>query len=471
MQKPYLLLALLLCLNSCSKEEFSSNNDELLKDTTSPPILNDFSLEHFGDPFIKNNLVVNWGQKSTINEENEEYPTNINSKLHNAKEFIYHKYILNVKPAEKGNNRFEIVRLISSQDVENVSLVNLQARKFTGTIISYDLLGNIIKTEVYIEGSKPENIQNYEINTMKYIPKNDCSAGCWVMMWEERWTDFYNASSPNISEWFYTSSRYDGQRSYYVWQSGNDYTIPPSTSTNPYHSHTDYPHGPNVGSNNHPREILLGPTVTPCVTDIIKKLEEKDTHYSVIPDLSGIGASHLTQQILSIFNNSAEFGLKIDVEQLGTNSAGHEINGRTLKYSNGWSITLDIDLTKNGTQLFIAKTIIHEAVHAFISKTLRTNRTSELSIDLNTIYQKFKNEDSSFNLTQHEFMSEYVEAFALSLASWDNHRQAPEYYKMLSWGGLESSTLYQSLNNKTEIQNAIYNERYNKTGAKSYPCP
>jgi|TARA_B110000902_G_C14170627_1_gene536693 hypothetical protein len=67
-------------------------------------------------------------------------------------------------------------------------------------------------------------------------------------------------------------------------------------------------------------------------------------------------------------------------------------------------------------------------------------------------------------------MSQYVEALSYSLAAYDFHNQTKEYYKMLSWGGLETSTTYQALSNKTEIQNAINNERYGRSNAKGKKC-
>ena len=42
---------------------------------------------------------------------------------------------------------------------------------------------------------------------------------------------------------------------------------------------------------------------------------------------------------------------------------------------------------------------------------------------------------------------------------------------MISWGGLETSNAYQVLNNKTDIQNAIQNERFNKNNVKGIKCP
>ena len=205
----------------------------------------------------------------------------------------------------------------------------------------------------------------------------------------------------------------------------------------------------------------------PCIENIIKELQQKDTKNAIVPDLTGV--SHLSQTILDLFDTSTNYNLTFEIKQLGSTSAG-ERNAQTTNVTGGWKITLDTDLVKNGTQLFMAKTLIHESMHAFIKYNLKTNRTSNLATDLNALYQKFKSQNNSSNLTHHEFMSQYVEALSYSLAAYDNHQQPNVYYKMLSWGGLETSTVYQALSNKTEIQNAINNERYGKSNAKGKKC-
>ena len=211
-------------------------------------------------------------------------------------------------------------------------------------------------------------------------------------------------------------------------------------------------------------------TITECVKMIIENLKEKDNHYSVIPDISDLeGVSHLSSIILNLFDSSKLYDLNFSIVELGLDSEGNEINGQTSKSStsNGWDIKVDKGLVKSGTQLFIAKTIIHEAMHTFIKHIINTNKTSDLVSDLQIIYLQT---DEKEGLTHHEFMSQYVEAFAQSLAAWDNHRQTNEYYKSLSWGGLERSSNYQALTNKSEIQTAIQNERYGKSNAKGEKC-
>ena len=211
---------------------------------------------------------------------------------------------------------------------------------------------------------------------------------------------------------------------------------------------------------------LIDQADNPCINEIIKKLQQKDLQKLTVPDMSGLsGTGHLAQGILDLFDKSGDYDITFKIEQLGT-SNGNQLNGRTRNVSGGWEIKIDSDLVNDGTKLFIAKTIIHESTHAFIQYILGTNRTSDLVKDLNEIHKTL----IDANLTQHEFMSQYVDALAHSLSVWDNNAQSIDYYKKLSWGGLETSDAYKAQTNKTDIQKAIQNERYNKTGAKGTKC-
>jgi hypothetical protein len=59
----------------------------------------------------------------------------------------------------------------------------------------------------------------------------------------------------------YTHSTYNYTSSEYVWVS-----IGGSSNAN-YHNHYDYPHGTSIGTNNHPKEIIIDPSFTnnPCL--------------------------------------------------------------------------------------------------------------------------------------------------------------------------------------------------------------
>lgn len=216
---------------------------------------------------------------------------------------------------------------------------------------------------------------------------------------------------------------------------------------------------------------IIDETNNPCVGDIIKELQKKDTYGALVPDLEGKG--HLSQMVLDLFGKCKNYDLTINVAQLGTNSQGFPKNAETNGIE---SITLDTDLVKDATKLSIAKTLIHESMHAFINLKINEDKTSTLAIQLNNYYQKYKNNYPSSvanNLTQHKFMGQFVEALAYSLSAYDNHKQNMNYYTAMSWGGLESSDAYKALSSteKTAIEKIIKNERYARSDAKSTKCP
>ena len=113
---------------------------------------------------------------------------------------------------------------------------------------------------------------------------------------------------------------------------------------------------------------------------------------------------------------------------------------------------------------------MHESVHAFLGFSLRLNRVTDLRTEINSYYQS---NNYSSNLAQHQFMSQFVDALALSLSVWDNRAQSNDYYEKLAWAGLESSQAYQNKSqiDKNSIQKAILDERHNRSGAKSTKCP
>ncbi|MBR9856043.1 MAG: hypothetical protein GYB37_15985, partial [Algicola sp.] len=141
-----------------------------------------------------------------------------------------------------------------------------------------------------------------------------------------------------------------------------------------------------------------------------------------------------------------------------------------------WTINLDDDYVGNATQLAIARTVIHESVHAFLGYTLNVNPNSDLSTKIREYYnnlgaQQTLSSGVKINLTEHEFIGQYVQGMAKSLSVWDNGRQSQNYYEKLAWAGLETSSAYQAQPNKTEIQNAINNEQTANNNAKGEKCP
>nr|WP_299031366.1 hypothetical protein [uncultured Tenacibaculum sp.] len=275
----------------------------------------------------------------------------------------------------------------------------------------------------------------------------------WVSSGGDRYIDVYNSNSPSGG-----GPAYDGEdREYSSGGGNNGYELPCPIGFE------------KVGDNcvkivESYEDDIIDETNNPCVGDIIKELQKKDTYGALVPDLKGKG--HLSEMVLDLFGKCKNYDLTINVAQLGTNPEGHPINAQTNGIE---SITLDTDLVKDATQLSIAKTLIHESLHAFINLNIdKYNRNNTFIQAIGLYYTKYKNDS---NLSQHNFMSQFVEAVAYSLSAYDNHQQSMDYYIAMSWGGLESSDAYKKLPNKTAIQKIINNERYAKSDAKSTKCP
>lgn len=102
---------------------------------------------------------------------------------------------------------------------------------------------------------------------------------------------------------------------------------------------------------------------------------------------------------------------------------------------------MDDDYLSNATQLSIARTVIHESVHAFIGFSLNLNRTTDLASDLSQYRMQLLTSGNNYsqaeldNLTTHNFMAQYVEAIGHSLSVWGNRVQDEDYYNNLAWSG------------------------------------
>ncbi|WP_428742304.1 hypothetical protein [Tenacibaculum sp.] len=451
-------LSLSILLWNCQDESINLNNQLDSK------IQEQFILENFDNSLVKNNLIVNWNDYITVNDEANntilyEFNTSLSGKSTspNKGQNLFYRY--KVLATEKSLNEFSfnIIKFVANSKEEVQEASYIQTNTFTGTIQEYNLLGETIKIEAYKKGELVSEIDNKLKIHNNYASKTPYM-GRYILVVTDYYVDWYKGGGDG--NFVYMLSSYESTSVEYVYIE-DEYTGGDGGDTQTYHSHYDAPHGPSLGLNNHSVEKILDNTRNPCVSAIIKALQEKDMKGALVPDLEGMG--HLSQIILDLFDHSQTYNLTFDIGQL--NTIGSNVNGNT----NGFNITLDTDLVKDATKLFIAKTAIHESLHAYIHYVMRTSPTSSM---YSTLMSLHKSSGNKSNLTEHEFMGQYVEALAYSLSSYDNHQQNIDYYKALSWAGLESSSAYQSLSStdKTKIQNIIQNERYTKSGAKSTKC-
>lgn len=289
--------------------------------------------------------------------------------------------------------------------------------------------------------------------------------GGWVAQTTYYYTDWFMSRGNGILE--YQNTQYDGSSTEWVWVERTGFG-----GTNGSYDKDSYRYGsdnggyfnePPVSTDENKRIVYdIFFKENPCKDEILDKLREGDTRFSFSPDLIGLSVT-LPQAIIALFDASPKFKLKIkvgDLNGLNAQTRPHTVDGVT-----NISITLDKHYLQNATDLAIARTMIHESVHAYLlwlyaSKNNITDakQTHIINLlDFYWVYKGFKRNENHHNVMAWGF----VDAIAQSLAAYDNHRLPQEYYNALAWSGDMLQTSYLgdfSQNQKDLIIKANINE-------------
>ena len=101
----------------------------------------------------------------------------------------------------------------------------------------------------------------------------------------------------------------------------------------------------------------------------------------------------------------------------------------------GAKITLDINYINNATDLSIARTLIHELVHAYLWH-LRNSPTPAPGIGESMTDIINRAQATNASTADHDIMADsFVDAIAAGLANWDGHRAPPNVYQEMAWSG------------------------------------
>ena len=497
-------------LISCQKE---NAEDESIISATEVSILskleNSFSLKDFADPVdqIKNNLKIDWHSFTKKEIEGSDWyefkvsetkPSSISGDAEqdgvetNIKGYNYSMIAIDTENQPK----YFVIKIVSFSHQSDYSYFNIQDKKHHGMVYIYNLKGGTEYVEHYQKGILKSRIQNLETdNTITGLVSREapscgeqkasttarCSdalecglnfgsgssgGGCgsggtggYVTVTTHHYTYWYDIrdSSKELNH-----IQYNGSSREYVWVSNPRNNVVGAFNYGRVPAEGFDTTGINLSRNkpsglrDDPNKILLDKSVklNPCVAAIIKKLGQKEKHLSLVPDIDSQGLSHLSQVILDLFKNSQDYNLFIKIGEAGSNINAHT----TAKRKNGqvvFTITLDEEYVTRGSQLAIARTIIHESIHAYLGYVYDTASLSSYSM----LLLKYKL-DKGRSLGEHEFMTQYTEAMAESLAAWDDHRldnTNPDYYNHLAWSGeLQTNDVYKNLpaSIKTKVEDA-----------------
>ncbi|WP_264536838.1 hypothetical protein [Flavobacterium sp. N1736] len=190
---------------------------------------------------------------------------------------------------------------------------------------------------------------------------------------------------------------------------------------------------------------------TPTPAKIIDALTGKA---KCLNDLLNKNGDSFVQNLLAKFQGNSKFDISIvskDKVTVTKNGVTQEINGKTIPPV-GNLITIEISTSKaeiNST-LDVARTILHEYVHADIFRKLGTKPgKDEESLNFKTTYEAYKNQHSTIATLYLNGMKEALKKFHKSTLIDDYNKYTQYYgeepsdafYEALAWGGLKDANV------------------------------
>jgi hypothetical protein len=184
-----------------------------------------------------------------------------------------------------------------------------------------------------------------------------------------------------------------------------------------------------------PKIIIINLLTNKCADDIFKNLSKGSKS---LTNLNGLGSLDISASILRLFENCGKFDYQITNEDLVGKNAETGLNDNLI------TVKLDNNYVQNATSLSIARTIIHETVHAYLLNTIYNDREFRANSSIFPLLQEYhaKYEDDDANNYQHATMSHYLLAMAVSLYNWDRQFGSTQgtlgfdYYYKMAFGGL-----------------------------------
>jgi len=436
MKKTYLLLILLISIVGCEKEEVNLLETKGLSkiETVSKEDVNNFIKTEF-----------NSSKKSGLTL----YPEQIYlDTLKNSDES------LTIIPAQSKysnvNSRILLLKVNGKikQVVFNMISTSEESDEFTGRIIVTDLDGNFLTGYRLVENNfVTQYVKKNSSNKSSECDPNYGSNICDNMLEEVIITT--KPSSPVM----YLYLNIDGSNF-------NSFGLPAMTEPTWYF---DGGSGGTVSTITTAPIKIINELDNICASLIFNqmylsslntKLPEKIRN----PD-NKLEVFDITNGILALFNQSSLFDYTINNRYLS------DKNASTI----GASTTLSTDYLNKATQLSIARTMIHEMVHAYLNLTTANSPQID-NTNFYDLMMAFARENGfnpsgteyERNKFQHEFMGGYVKAMAYSLFKWDiNHGTRTNlgwdyYYKMATAGLIykDNNGIWQD----TDAFNALFDE-------------
>lgn len=461
MKKIYLYLFLIGITVSCEKQELIPQQEESLAtenqshlkliDYQNLPLNILYSLDkrnlnksREGDGFPFGRIRKDMAVKKIVNKEGKVSYTMVLETVENSlptdpSAFYFDNLVIHEK--DKGDNLVFVLRYIPTAQWNNNSR---DFKDFSGTVIFYRPTGEKINSfkmtgeEIY-EGAKSNR-----------------KAECTLEM--ERGPDFCVG---DVEETASGEVYGDGEETCYPtytykWTctmgggGDDDYQF-----SDPY---PDEPDGlPRTGGTTSPTypedEVvqIVNALTDPCASLVFNQLHLLSMDHNLPPKISfdtinGLETDlHFTEAILNVFNDSQKFDYFVQEDQsmssyqTGATDPSAVWNAITEKYE--ITSTFNPEYFKDATDLSIARTIIHESVHAFLIYHVKNEPIGDIKDALTAYIESNGLSNQVNNVLHHNFMSQFVNSIAYNLYLWDSHHGSGgnlgwQYYHDMAWGGL-----------------------------------
>ena len=229
---------------------------------------------------------------------------------------------------------------------------------------------------------------------------------------------------------------------------------------------------------------------------IMKKIESSELDpcsNDILTDLKSLQENNIAN-IISRFGNpdsAYDWEIKNGTPTNLNNSAetnwAEDSNGNAI--TNSYLTIIDNSYVNQATNLAIARTLLHEAIHAYIISyidDLAGGNTQGFSTEFPDLWNNFISQkygvpaDNIENYHHQEMAENFVDINGDALAEYDNNQADDIYYKYLAWGALMntdafSSALepggYMTQSEQEAILIANNQEDTNGSEAKGSPCP
>lgn len=438
--KNYLLLALvaIFCFYGCEKEELvqlddkGETNSAFFKHTKSGDEFSNFiisSLSHADDSiaftgnFVDTYGIPKWGAGFSINAK--ERNSLIIPILDEDNQIISALYYLKYK-----NNYIETYILMNDEDD-----------------IAYDETKHLIQffeTKLGLEKSN-KDFEIIEKSGLKYSSMDyETCYSWWQVSTFSDGTVILKHESECSTE---TEVIFDGYTSGGGWANSGGGNYPPNGSYSGGGAGTD------TGNTNPLLEPI--PEVIPTLKFrlskagcVFTKMDSNGGFLNLLDDFS---------------NKKTGLDLMLDVKKDLTDKNGNNVNGLAIsdELFKLIRVQIDEDYQNNSTPLEVAKTLLHEAIHAYMYAAIikSDNSLTRLKDDYFGIwdyYVRFRyGEEGSF---QHNLMAaHYVNIMATSLSKFDGNRFELKHYEALSWKGLKRTRVWvdKTPSEKTSIEDLV----------------